>query len=253
MNKLFSYILVGGASALAGAAAGYFICKKRMEDLVEDEVASRVNEELSRIRELASKDETNDIVEDTEETDVEVSREDMDQALNLVYQEFGGEINTYRAHVLAKTLCECRSKGLSEEETDAKLRAMIDEFQASDNEDTEDGEEYIDPDEVDEEEPQSVMADYANQPPHVIPYSDYCNLPPYFEVLTFQYFEDDDVLIDDQEEIVDDAEGAVGDALVHFDEEEDGDYVYVVNGQRGNAIEIIRRHQSYAEYCGMGD
>lgn len=247
MNRALSYILVGGASALAGAVAGYFICKKRLQSIIEEEIADRVNEELKKVR--GAKE---NVCDNTSSGDI--SKEDLDKALMVIREEFGEDVNDYRAHILAKTLCECEKEGLNEEETDAKINNLVNGFLNEDDPggEPDDDEECFDEDDVDQENPQFVMEEYANQPPHVIPLSDYKNLPPYFEFLTFTYFEHDDVLLDDKDMIVDDVDGTVGDALIHFDEEEeDGDCVYVLNGQLGEAIEIVRMHSSYAKFNGF--
>lgn len=247
MNKIVSHILVGGASALVGAVAGYFICKKKTQDMIEEEISKRVNEELDHIRESYKKEE--DVVK-TESimSPTTTSHVSYNEVVEMIKNEFPDEtVNDYRVHLVANCLLECWDEGLDEDQTDSRLRALFASFQSPTEDDLE--EEEID---SEYEEPQMVMESYQNQSPRVIPLSDYRELPPYFDFLTYHYFEEDDVLIDDQELIVADVEEMVGDALVHFDEEEDGDCVYVVNGQYGNAIEIVRMHCAYTSWNGWG-
>lgn len=252
MNKIVSHILVGGASALVGVVAGYFICKKKTQNMIEEEVSKRVNEELDRIRE-GRKAERDEVVMESVNSPVMMAHVLHNEVVEMIKNEFPDEtINEYRVNLVANCLLECKDEGLDEDQTDARLHELFASFQSPTEDDLEEEDEEDKEIDSEYEEPQLVMESYQNQPPRVIPLNDYRALPPYFEFLTYRYFEEDDVLIDDQELIVDDVEKMVGDALVHFDEEEDGDCVYVVNGQYGNAIEIVRMHCAYTSWNGWG-
>lgn len=255
MNKTLTYILVGGASALAGAVAGYFFCKKQMQDEFDKELSDAINEELAKIRNRREETKVSNSSEyGEEESHTEVNEETIEEAKRLIYDEFGDEdaLNDCRVDILANTLVDCSRRGLSQEETQKELADLMAQFESPQDDDPD--ETYLDEDDlIDYEEPQRVMEEWEDKPPMVIPEEDYRALPPYFDPLTFHYFEEDDVLIDDKDMIVDDVDNIVGDALIHFDENEnDGDCVYVVNGPMGLAIEIVRMHVAYTDWNGWG-
>lgn len=262
MNKTLTCILVGGASALAGAVAGYFFCKKQMQDSFDEELSNAVNEELSRIRSRREEKKVENSSEYSEEESDASEPTDVDilAVKRLIYDEFGDEnaLDNCRVDILARTLSDCNKRHLSPEETEKELIDMMAQFEHpkddDEEEETELAEVVDEEDLIDYEEPQRVMSEWDGKPPMVISLEDYRALPPYFEFLTFHYFEEDDVLIDDKDMIVDDVEAVVGDALVHFDEEpDDGDCVYVVNGSYGDAIEIVRMHAAYTDWNGWGN
>lgn len=256
MNKIFSHILVGGASALVGAVAGYFFCKKKMQDEVDEAVSERVNEELAKIRKTKS--------EEKDDVEAHVAENPFDEAAmynaarNVIYTEFKDEgLNDYRVALLAQCLVDCQKEGLNEDETDAKIHALLAETECPTEDDSPyDYDEYPEDEEVSDEynEPQMIMDEWSEKPPTIVTVHDYSRLPPYFEFLTYHYFEDDDTLIDDGDELIDDIDRIVGDALVHFGEcdPKDDDTVYVVNGRMGLAIEIVRYHSAYSEWTGWG-
>lgn len=246
MNKTLSYVIVGGASALIGAVAGYIFCKKRMQNLFDQQLADRVNEELASIRESRKSK------AEEKPTHSRISDEQVKKLIETTLDCDITDFNPYRYNLLVAEIQRCFEEGRSSaDEIEEAIVNVIATFDSPPDDDEECNPDIDEEDLGVSEEPQVAMEAYAEGPPHVIPLSDYRNLPPYFEFLTFHYFEEDDVLLDDGDEIVDDIDGIVGDALVHFDEEEDdGDCVYVINGQMGNAIEIVRLHSSYADWSG---
>lgn len=252
MNKTLSYVIVGGASALIGAVAGYIFCKKRMQSLFDQQAAERINEEIASIRESRKPKKDEEPKAKDSENDSHISDEQVKQLIETTLDCDITDFNPYRYTLLSATIQRCFEEGRSSaDEIEEAIANVIATFDSPPDDDEECNPDIDEEDLGVSEEPQMVMEAYAEEPPHVIPLSDYRNLPPCFEFLTFHYFEEDDVLLDDGDEIVDDIDGTVGDALVHFDEEEDdGDCVYVINGQMGNAIEIVRLHSSYANWSG---
>lgn len=258
MNKTVIYILVSGASALAGGVAGYFLCKKRLQDKFDEELSDAINEELASIRK-ARAEEKKKIEADAEAIEEVNEVDDEKDIYQMVYDEFmtqaeesGTPLNEYRVSLLTNCLVDSRKKGLSSEETYEAINKMMAEAESPEEDDEEDPD--IDEETIIDDEPQLVMEEYASNSPEVIPLQDYTALPPYFDFVTFHYFEQDDVLLDDGDMIVDDVDGVVGDGLVHFGEcdENDDDTVYVVNGRMGLAIEIVRMHAAYSEWNGWG-
>lgn len=254
MNKTFTYILISGASALAGGIAGYIFCKKKMQNKFDEAVADAVDKELKVIKKVREELNAVPLVgyhssNDPEQENNTVDEKKVDNVdiYQMVYDEFtvqaaanGVDLNPYRVSMLTACLRGCREKGFDADKTQEAIEKMLAECEELEEE-SEGDDDY------------NPMDDFDNEPPHVLPLSDYRELPPIFEFVTYHYFEDDDVLIDDGDEVVDNIDDTVGDALVHFDEEEDdGDCVYVVNGQMGLAIEIVRLHSSYSGWNGWG-
>lgn len=237
-----------------------------MQDKFDTELSEAINQELESIREAKENI-------SSDKTDLEVpiyaSNEHGDRAdyerdvERIIREKFPDvELNPYRVRLVADKLLDCSNRCLAEQETTAELIKFFAEMEGPSEESGKvkfhaDNEPY-DPDEEDpdyeDEGPdfEDIMDEYRGRI-EVIPNSDYRNLPPTFEFVTYHYFEEDDVLIDDGDMVIDDIEGTVGDALVHFDEEEnDGDTVYLINGDYGLAIEIVRFHSSYENWSDWG-
>lgn len=66
-----------------------------------------------------------------------------------------------------------------------------------------------------------------------------------FVGLTYTYFNEDDILLDEGDDVVDKPEELVGDMLSQFDARQE--VMYVRNNALGIDFEIIRRFSSYAE------
>lgn len=286
MNKAFTYILVGGASALAGAVAGYIFCKKELQHRFDKELEDAINEEISAIRKRnkrpagEEKDEsTSDRMVDGIQAGLPIvkqaarkvaestlaaakealgvvspSKEFIAHAEDLIRNEFPDEsLNGYRVMTVASAMAQWMDEGLTDDEATERLNELMASFEYP----TEDDEDpNVDEDDIEDEDPQAVMEEYMDKPPEIVSEHDYRRLPPYFDFVTFHYYEEDDVLTDDKDMVVDDVDRVVGDALTHFGPEAaemndgDDDVVYVVNGDYGLAIEIERIHSSYEAWLG---
>lgn len=259
MNKTLFTILVSGASALAGGVAGYILCRKLTYDKIERELNDKFNEELSRIRQANI--ERNKKAE-AEETPVVEEPNYEEQARDFIYALMGDEaeaegviINADRVRDVSRVISMAVKDGCDSREISARVEEYIAGYEHPEEDLPEGVDEYEHL--SDEELPQAQWDEWQEKGPYVIPLAEYTALPTIFEFLTFQYFEEDDVLIDDGDMIVDDVEGTVGDALHHFGDEAaewndcDDDTVYVVNGRMGLAIEIVRIHNSYQEWAGI--
>lgn len=246
MTQTFKYILVGGASALIGAVSGYIFCKKQLQNKFEEELTKTIDEELKCIRKSREDSKTESVRSSKKERSIDYLRDTKD-IVNGMFPNM--TFNDYQWLLLKETLYQSYKEGeeISYNELKNRFEYTIASFESPPEDIPEEdlGESYEDSDCVDEV--QAVMDGYSNQPPRVISEDEYSSLPPYFEFLTYKYFEDD-VLLDDGEEIVDDIEGLVGDALIHFGAD---DNVFVLNGNYGFAIEIIRMHTSYAAWNGI--
>lgn len=112
-----------------------------------------------------------------------------------------------------------------------------------DDEPEEDEEEYM--------EYESTSKEYAeydrNKKPYVIPLDAFTDEMIGYDKITLGYYEEDDVLVDDNEDMIDDIEYVIGYAsLDRFgDGSEDEDIVYVRNERVGSDYEVVRYHKSY--------
>lgn len=227
MNGVLSNILVGGISLAIGAAGGYFYAKKTLEDHLYSEMEKRINDEIDR---LAQRNhiETRELHKPGSPERAKDREKSMEQAIEKYNAATKSSPNPYKL---------------------ALQKQMMDDDPYDGSEPEEDPEE---PEfDAEEDEAHLTMSQW-NQEPEVVDEETFINLPPYFTSVTFQYFDEDDTLIDEVEEPVIDPELYVGDALNRFGELCDNpDHVYVVNGSMGLAVEVIRLHASYAKWVGF--
>lgn len=228
MNKVTLSILVGAASAVVGAVAGYFTAAKILDDKYSAEYEKRLNEELGRIR------------ESNKRRSIQIDRNDLVD-LGIVVENGQPIIKPIEAiHSKPHELTPEDEPDEEEIEYDENgnpvdLDEVADEYWCND------------PDYWDDKPATTVSADVYNE-----------ELPATYDFVTFKYFTYDDTLIDDGDRIVDDIDHIVGDALTKFGEEAaelshgDPDVVYVVNGKMNLAIEITRLNKRYVDYLGMG-
>lgn len=226
MNSIATKVLIGGASALAGGVVGFFISKKHYELKYEQLYNQRLDEEIRKIRAdrrpLAQR-----IIQET--TPAETIKRDSDEDISKNYTKYA---QYYKVDPQTNEITMIPSVG-----------------RESDGDGTEPGRDPVG----------DILDEYRDVGPQLIPLNEYSALPPMFDFLTWTYFEEDDVLVDEKDSIVDDIEHTVGsEALCSFGEKAfdlsggtDDNAVYVVNGDMMIAVEIVRVRGSYAEYNGL--
>lgn len=100
------------------------------------------------------------------------------------------------------------------------------------------------------EMPDISTLDRPDDIPYVITYDEYnTDLTGVYEKITLTYYEEDEVLADDNDAAVDDPDALIGDdALDRFGQwSRDPNIVYVRNDDVSTDFEVIRKHGSYAE------
>lgn len=230
MNKAIGYILASGVSALLGGVGGYFLAKKKLQNKFDEELTAAINNEIATIRESNEKREAKK-EETLKKTTIEVK-----ETATTLKEEAVKAINEspYSSQTEYDRLCK------KVEEAGIEIpEGNVIEFE-----------------DVDDDDVQDIMGPngWGKIGPKVVSIREYDELPPYFTKFTFKYFEGDDTLIDEADNIVDDIELMVGDALNQW---EDGpgqklqNFMYVVNGKLGMAIEIERHFDSYADWAGV--
>lgn len=257
MNRTLNYILVGGVSALIGAVAGYVFCKKQFENKIEDVISERINKELEILRKVkrSSTDITAPLEKHGDKEDVDIFYDEDDisyvQKVTELFDKMfpNYELNDYKRAIIENEFYNMFSNNcsISYNEVKDRFKKILTSFESPQDDIPEEdlGTSYDEDYNI-----QAVMDEYASRPPHVISPEEFAALPPAFDIMTYKYF-DDDVLLDDGDEFITDVEKYVGDALVRFGTNlECPDSVYVLNGQYGCAIEIIRMHCAYVNWSG---
>lgn len=240
MNKLTLSIIVGSASAVVGAIAGCFVATRYLDTKYSAIYEEKLNAELSNIRKAQQKQE-----ERKNKDSVSVSREDL-KDLGIVLSD-GKPIGTV---------------GVEYHKIQSGDSSIPEDQEWKDPDDDEEIEldadgDPIDPSEVADECWMDTPDFWDGKPATVISLDEYRDLPSYFDPVTFHYYAEDDVLVDDGDQIIDDITHVVGEALTKFGQEAaalsdgDEDAVYVVNGQMSLAIEVVRLNQSYSAYMGV--
>ncbi len=238
MNKVTLSILVGMASAGAGAVAGYFLATKVLDEKYGSEYEKKLNEEIENLRASHKR-----MVEKRGQEVV-----DHKESIDPGKTEEIPSVNPYR-EMVAKIEYNKIPHAPSKEDEEPDKDITDEEIEYDEN-----GERIID---RDDEIYVDQSGEWDDKPPTIISLKEYTELDTYLDFVTFHYYMDDDVLVDDGDMPIDDIEHVVGDALVHFGDEAaalsngDDDAVYVVNGRMNLAIEIVRLHASYQETNGF--
>lgn len=249
MNKRTLSIVVGLASAGVGAVAGYFVAAKLLDDKYSAIYEERLNTELNNIRSAHKAAE-----ERRNKDSVSISRKDLKDLGVVVSDGRPIEMSTVEYHKMCQGAMDHSDKPLYQK-LDGDKREEPEESDEEVEVD-EDGN-PIDPDEVADEYWMDTPDFWEDKPPTIISLDEYSDLPPLYENVTYHYYDEDDVLLDDGNQIIDDVTHIVGEALTKFGPEAaalangDEDAVYVINGRMMLAIEVVRLHQSYASYMGL--
>lgn len=232
-------ILIGVVSGFAGGfAAGFFFCKK-MNDIqfveIDEEEMNKIEEDLKQSKEEGKPDSQEVIQKAVEEADPQ-NEDELRNALQ-------GKVSYIKADQEAKQRFASawnNIKVYSDEENANSLPVDIDE-----NFD----EEFLETIEEEAVEPGQV------EPPHIISLSEFYNERPEYDKITIEWYEEDDVYLDEREEIIADISSYIGmnrDKLFkNLGPDDDPDVSFVRNDQYGSDYEIIRHHMSYKEATGL--
>lgn len=241
MNKLTLSFIVGSASAVVGAVAGYFMAMKYLDAKYSTIYEEKLNTELSNIRKAQQKQ-----GERRNKNSIWVSRDDLED-LGIVPSD-GKPIE----------LTETEYHKIRQEAMKASEDGMYQKLNGDDGDVEFDADgDPIDQSEVADEYWMDTPDFWDDKPATIISLDEYRDLPSYFDHVTFHYYAEDDTLVDDGDQIVDDITHVVGEALTKFGPEAaaladgDEDAVYVINGKMNLAIEVVRLNQSYASYMGV--
>lgn len=224
MDPKYYYIVL---SILGGAIIGYFVGLYRGKTIAYNEM----NGDLESIR--------------------------RDYMAKL--DKYEAELDEIRHQDMIKTFDDVEDnleEGMSIDEVREEYRKIAKSYDDPDLDDHMADREYpTEDDDEDEDEDVSVKfipEENIYQPrrktPYVISSSDYELTCLYYDKLNLYYYEEDDVLCDDQEELVTDSTIISPDALESFGRmSNDKDTVFIRNESLGADFELVRIHGSYAK------
>lgn len=233
-------ILIGVVSGFAGGfAAGFLFCKK-LNDIqfveIDEEEMAKIEEDLKKTVDENTKEARQEVIKKAVE---EADPQNEDELRNALQ----GKVSYIRADQEAKqkfASAWSTVKDYSDEENANSMPVDIEEgFD----------EEFLETIEAETVEPGQV------EPPHIISLSEFYNERPEYDKITIEWYEEDNVYVDENEEIIDDISSYIGmnrDKL--FKEngpDDDPDIQFVRNEQYGSDYEIVRHHMSYKEATGL--
>jgi hypothetical protein len=208
-------------SFAGGAATGALICFA----LLKEKYEALANEEIKNMKDYYQKEIEN--IDDAYE-------EELDNLINTMNKD----IDEHNKREEKKTYVDYVKKYSPDEIVKDKYYDMpypdvIDE-------------DYHEDDGPPEDPPEN---DLQYEEPFVISREEFDEGCPHFDKITITYYEDDDVLADEQDEVIPDIEAVVGyDSLGRFGDMSDDDcVVYVRNGRLGADYEILLAQESYTE------
>ena len=231
-------ILIGVVSGFAGGFAAGFLCHKKLNDIQFEEIDEA---EMQAIEEnLNEKKGGPDVVPPFFKAVENSDPQDTDELRNAMqgkvkYSKLD-EDTKERFHGAWETV-----RGYSDEDNADSL--PVDPEEGLD-------EEFLEMIEQEEVEPGQM------EPPHVISLSEFYNERPEYDKITIDWYEPDNVYLDENEEIIGDIQSYVGlNASTLFKEngpQDDPDIRFIRNEQYGSDYEVIRHHRSYRETMGEG-
>lgn len=239
MNKLWLKLLLIGLTGFGGGFAAGFFTHKKMNDVKFEEVSE---EEMAKIEERVNA--AKEKAEENKEKDIP-STEDLPEDEDKLRMALQGKTPYYKADEEQKKAYEKlwnATKEYSSEENANDIPTQEDEEDSEDDEDTEDDipetDEFVDP-------------------PHEIDLADFWNDRNDYDKVTINWFEPDNVWVDENEDIIPDPKSYIGmevkDLFASNSPNDDPDTRFVRNDKYKSDYEITRRHRSYHETVGGVD
>lgn len=249
--KLWIKILIAVGSGFAGGFAAGFFTHKKLNDVQFEEISEEEMKEIEKTIEKTKTDPKEDIDHVFEPKESILDKE-LPEDPDELKKTLQGKTPYIQADKEEKTRYETlwrATKEYSNEDNANQIPTMKEEDNSEESEeDKEFDEDFLD--EIADESNNSFV-----EPPHVISLSDFYNDRPEFDKVTIDWFEPDDVWLDENEEFIEDISSYVGvnnvkGLFAENSEEEDPDIRFIRNEQYGSDYEIIRHHKSWEETTG---
>lgn len=251
--------LIIGALGFGGGFAAGFFCHKKMNDIKFEEVTEEEFAEIEKKVQAQQKSEVKDIPEEKPAivSDELGAAQEMPENTDDLRNFLQGKKPYLEADAEQKKAYEKMwkaTKEYSSEENANKIPVVpipTDEGEEEESPEEEDfDEEFMEQIEQEAVEAGNNFVD----PPHQIDLIDFYNDHPEYDKVTIQWYQDDNVWIDDNEEIIPDISSYVGiETKNPFDEDPidgDPDTRFWTNPRYGTDYEFIRHHRSYREATG---
>lgn len=234
-------ILIGVVSGFAGGFATGFLFHKKLNDIqfveIDEEEMKKIEEDLNKDKEETKAPQS--IVEKYK------SVQDLPENEDELRNALQGKVSYIKADQEAKAKFKETwetIKDYSDEDNADSLPVDLEENM---------DEEFLEMIEEEEVEPGQV------EPPHAISLSEFYNERPEYDKITIEWYEEDDVYLDENEEIIADISSYVGlNAGKLFKDngpDEDPDVRFVRNESYGSDYEIVRHHSAYSDISGVGE
>lgn len=244
--KIWIKIAIAG---IVGFGAGFgvgFLVHKKVNDIQFEVISEEEMDELEKNFNEKVESKKDDILDKYK--NVEDLPEDVDKLKNAL-QGKTPYIQADQDQKMAYEKLWNATKEYSDEENANDIPTLT-----PDDDDANLDEEFL---EQIEEEAAEAGNDFVD-PPHVISLADFYNDRPDYDKITIDWFEPDNVWIDEREEIIADISSYIG--MLQVNElfakntaNDDPDIRFVRNDNYGSDYEIVRHHRSYKETVGGVD
>lgn len=257
--KLWVKILLGAVVGFGGGFAAGFFAHKKMNDVQFEEVTEEQMAEIEKnVAEAQKKaaEKANEVIEES------VKRVPVVEGTKILNPELPEDPDKLRNALQGKTpyIDADKQQKLAYE----KLWKATAEYSNEENanqiptqnelSDEEKNEEEFDEDFIQQIEQEAESKDEYVEPPHSISLAEFYNERPEYDKVTINWYEPDDVWLDENEEIIADISSYVGikveSLFASNSSEDDPDIRFVRNMKYGSDYEIIRHHRSYWETVG---
>ena len=229
-------ILIGAISGFAGGFAAGFLFHKKLNDIQFEEIDE---EEMAKIAEDLKVN--NEEKKPASVIDKFPNVVDLPEDEDKLKQALQGKTDYIKASDAAKDKAKAAHSAIKdysdEENADGLPIYDIDEEDLDEN--------FLEMLEEETVEPGQM------EPPHIISLSEFYNERPEYDKITIEWYDEDDVYLDENEEIIDDITTYVGSNAKNLfnktSPDGDPDICFVRNERYGSDYEIVRRHCSYHE------
>lgn len=251
-------ILIGVVVGFGGGFASGFFTHKKLNDMKFEEVSE---EEMAEIeKKVVEKEKEKGSVRKEDHADkpfdvLDLKNEELPEDPDKLRNALQGKKSYIQADRDQKLAYEKLWKATKEYSNEENANELPTEKELAEAESPADDEEGFDEDFLEqiEEEAADGGADFV-APPHVISLIEFYNERPEFDKVTINWYEPDNVWVDEQEEIIPDIRSYIGlevkSLFASNNDDEDPDVRFVRNEKYGSDYEIIRHHKSWHEATG---
>ena len=239
-------ILIGAISGFAGGFAAGFFCHKKLNDIqfeeIDEEEMSKIVSDISEKKETETADKMKTLTGRV--NDISAQGKTEQEYTNELHKAIQGKVSYVKADQEAKARFA---------DAWANIKDYSDEENADDLPVYDIDDEDLDEDFLEQLEEETVDPGQVT-PPHIITLSEFYNERPEYDKVTIEWYEEDNVYVDERGDLIDDISSYIGfNAGKIFEKtnpDEDPDVRFIRNERYGSDYEIVRHHMSYKEANG---